>query len=146
MAFNAYAERANIMGTLDDLAGGRVWKTEVPGNFILPRDTNQRIRPYLLVRFARPFASARDRGIGNETKQPHIMPFTVTAFAGDPDSAELLAGAVGDKLVGWSPNGSAASPIKATGGYNFTVADTGSYPIRFAEAAFYTTVVNLSYA
>ena len=143
MSFDGKAERAAIMTRYSALAGGRGFKTEVPGTVTLPRFTDQRIKPYYVVRFATPFATERQRSIMGEAAQPHILAFTVLAYGGDADAAEALQVEVAKLSVGWQPTPN-ATPIKATGGYAQSVADTGSYPMRFLEMGFYRTIVNLT--
>ena len=144
MAIDGAAERAFIMSAagIGSFAGGRVWKTAVPDDVELPRDTAGRVRPYVIVRFSTPFAATRGRAIaGGEQSQPHIMSFTVTAYAGDADSADLTLSAVQNKLVGLiMPN---CGEIKANGGFSFPESDTSSKPSRYGVGSMFRVPINL---
>jgi hypothetical protein len=144
MALDGREERARIMTTLGTLAGGRVWKTAVPDHIGIPRDEDGKVVPYLVVKFSRPFSSTQGRSIaGGEKAQPHIMTFTVIAYAGDADSAEELIAEVQLRLVDLMASDS-STPIRSTGGFSFGESETGSKPTRFYEAGWFRTTLNLS--
>lgn len=145
MAIDGAAERAYIMDAttgIGSLAGGRVFKTAVPDDYVLPKFTDGKVKPYIVVRFSRPFASTRGRAIaGGEQSQPHIMSFTITAYAGDADSAEITMAAVQNKLVGLTPP--SAGFIQAKGGFSFPESESGAKPSRFGDGSFFSLTVNL---
>lgn len=145
MAIDGAAERAFIMSPttgIGALAGGRGFKTAVPDDYKIPRRADGKIKPYWVARFSRPFASTRGRSIaGGEQAQPHIMSFTVTAYAGDADSAENLIREIQNTLVGLTPPG--AGFIQSKGGFSFPESESGSKPTRFGEGSFFQLAINL---
>ena len=131
-------------GGIGGLAGGRVFKTKVPDDSELPRDSSGAVRPYVVVTFQSPFFSAQGRSVaGGEQKQPYIMPFMVTAFASDADAAEVLIDAVKVMLVGVQPT-TGSGVIQLVGGRSYDLADSDSRPTRFASLAWFKVFVNLS--
>ncbi|ALJ19584.1 hypothetical protein [Microbacterium sp. No. 7] len=143
MSHTGKAERAFIMSALAPFAGGRNFKTEVPDERDLPRLGNGRIRPYNVVTFQRPFRMASGAAVaGGEKKRPYMMPFMIFSYAGDPDTADELGGAVSEVLIDARPSDTAGR-IQCVGGFSYDQADTDSRPTRFAHAAWYRVHINL---
>jgi len=146
MGYTGKDERAFIMDAttgIGALAGSRVWKGEVPDPEQIERLASGGVKPYIVVTFQMPFPSKSGRSLaGGEKKQPYVMPFMVVSYAGDPDSAEELDGAVRDKLLDAIPSPT-AGPIAVQGGFTAPVKDTTSRPTRHAAGTWFDVLVNL---
>jgi hypothetical protein len=130
-------ERANIEDRLSELAGGRIWKTQVPDDVDLARETDGGVLPYIIMRFANPLSIAGGRSIASgEQQQPQQMTFTVSVIGGDADSVESTMAAVNRLLVDFHPSDS-ANKIRSRGGFAYPNGDTSSKPTRYQEAGFY---------
>lgn len=144
MSFDGAVERANIKAHLDGAAEGGV-HYGVDDADSLPRWEDGSVKPYIVLKFARPIASGKDRGAGvSERDQPHILPFAAGYFAADVETAMLGADEVLDRLLGFVPNPGNSTELKAIGGgYSYTQRDSMSRPTRFEEGSFFECVINL---
>lgn len=141
-SYDSMAERAAIMARLGTLAGGRVGKAH-PDAKKIERDEDGNALPYLVVRFGNPVPSARDRGLGGETTQPHAFPWTVSACGGVLDDVEELSAAVRRKMLGWIPNPPNTGQTKGGSGYSYSALDSEKRPARFEEGTYWTCAMNL---
>ena len=121
----------------------RVVETSAPDDVQLERTSDGTIKPYIVVTFQTPFASASGRSIaGGEQAQPHVMPFMVFAFAGDPKTARRLSAKIRVLLVGKRPS-ETAGDIKVEGGGQYDRADNDSRPSRYGSGSFCKVNVGL---
>ncbi len=140
--FTGEVETAWIMATLKTHCDGRAWETQVPDDVDLPRLTDGGVRPYIIARFAEPYASTRGRNIASDEQgQPHIFSFTILVIGADAGSVRNAMTDVRRDLVGKHPS-LTSTQLKATGGFAYPQADTGSRPTRFERAAFFRTTIN----
>lgn len=140
--FTGDEEEDWIIQQLKTLAGGRVWETQVPDDVDLERLTGGGVKPYIIVRFAEPSASAQGRNIATgEQGQPQLLSLTVIVVGGDADSVKHTSRAQRKLLVGAQPS-STATPLKSSGGFAYADAESGSSPSRFKRSTFYRTIIN----
>lgn len=144
MSFDGVAERRAINSRLGVLCGGRVYEG-LQDEVDLERYADGKIKPYLTIVYATPFASQKERGLGvGESGQPHILRMTVTAFGGDASDVGDTVGEVIKLLLDFEPNGANATPLESKGGFSFGRRDAQSKPTRFAQSAFFTTTINMN--
>lgn len=141
--FTGETEEETILAALKTLVGGRVWETQVPDDDELERLTDGGVKPYIIVRFAEPSASAQGRNIATgEQGQPQLLSFSVDVVGGDADSVKSTAREQRRLLVGMRPSGS-ATPIRSSGGQAYSNSEAGSRPTRFKRTTFYRTIFNV---
>lgn len=141
--FTGEEEEAWILATLTTLVGGRVWESQVPDEVDLARETDGGVKPYIIVSFAEPSASAQGRNIATgEQGQPQLLSFQVEIYGGDADSVKEAARDVRRLLVGAQPS-PAANPIRSSGGQSYSDSETASRPTRFKRVTFYRTIFNV---
>lgn len=140
--FTGEEEEDFILTTLKTLVGGRAWESQVDDDVDLERETDGGVKPYIIVRFAEPSASAQGRNIATgEQGQPQLLSFTVIVIGADADSVKRTSRQHRRLLVGVQPS-TTAMPIKSSGGQEYGSAETGSTPSRFKRATFYRTIIN----
>lgn len=141
--FTGEIEEDTILAALKTLVGGRVWETQVPDDDELERLTDGGVKPYIIVRFAEPSASAQGRNIATgEQGQPQLLSFSVDVVGGDADSVKATAREQRRLLVGLRPSDS-ATPIRSSGGQAYSNSEAGSRPTRFKRTTFYRTIFNV---
>lgn len=141
--FTGAAEMVWIRDALrENLYGGRAWVTAVPDDVELPLDEDGTPKPYYILSFATPFASTQGRNIaGGEKTQPHVLSFSVTAWAGSADDARDAMTEASRLLVDEQPS-LTSGQIKARGGTMFDEPAKDQRPTRYASAGFFRVVVN----
>jgi hypothetical protein len=141
MAVDGIAETANIITQLGTLCGGRVFDDIQDDNeSLLAADGS--VRPFIVVLSGDPYPTARDRGVGKEPTQPHVMAVSIICYGPNAQAAAAVAGAATNLLLGWSP-GATADQMKAAGGYRVTEKATQFRPSRSVRTRQMTTVLNL---
>lgn len=142
--FDGIAEGTNILAALSGLADGRV-STGLASNAAIPRDGFGNVSDYIVGKFSTPIATTTDRQlVASERSQPHVFAMTITGYSATSDGARDLAAAILNTLLGFSPNGSNATPLKATGGYAFTKLDASGAPVRYEQGVFLRTTINMA--
>lgn len=143
MSVSGIPERAAIMTRLvDNLAGGRVFKG------VLDSETHVRmlggqVKPYFAVIFSPPFPIPRSKTLNaGDTQTPHMLSCTVTAYAGDMDTAELASAAAGDLLRDWQPTPT-TGPLHCEAGYGSDNSDGRKKPTRYDVGLHFSVVINM---
>ena len=140
--FTGLDEQEQILDWLLEIIP-RVHETSVLDDDEVERYEDGSVKPYIVVTFQTPFASASGRSIaGGEQAQPHVMPFMVFAFAGDPKTARRLSAKIRVLLVGKRPSDTAGD-IKVEGGGQYDRADNDSRPSRYGSGSFCKVNVGL---
>jgi len=138
--FTGEVETEWILATLGAL--GNVYETEVSDAADLPRSGNL-VEPYIVVRFAAPFASAVGRNIATgEQGQPHTLSFTVIVGSGTAEWTRKTMNRVNKALTGKLASNT-SSPIKATGGLQYPTPAIGASPMRYQKAQFFRLDINV---
>ena len=80
---------------------------------MLPRYDGLLLRPYLLISFETPFASATDRAMAAlERDQPQTLRITTRVIGGHPTDVEIGNNAVVGRLMDWSPNPGSTTDLR----------------------------------
>lgn len=141
--FGLTERRATLARIKAGVAGGRVWQGAVPDEVGLPRDTDGRIAPHVVIDFGAPVATTAERNLAlPDAQQPYALPANVACIAGDADAAQALAAEVFGLLVDWQAS-SSADPWEAKGGYGTRRPATENTPTRYIEGLFMQCSVNM---
>jgi hypothetical protein len=139
------AECEWILTQLRTLCGGRVWEVRVPDDVEIPRkeDGSGGVKPYIIVSFASPTASAVGRNIAmGEKGQPHILTFTVKVVGAEMDDIKPVIRAAKDLITDGQPTDNSGR-IKLRGGFAYPADDPNSAPGRVQKAFFGRVYINL---
>ncbi len=137
-------EQAWIKAQLTPLCGGRVWETIVPDAELLEIQQDAKIQPYIVMNFAEPFSSQRERGIAQEEdQQPHIMSSSVAVYGSNMNDVQAVMKEVRKRLVGKAPS-SGSTTLRATGGFSYPGRDTGSTPTRVSKTLYLRNTIGVA--
>jgi hypothetical protein len=139
--YDGTLETTNIIARAKTLAGGRVFDG-IPDDTAMPVNPDGSVKPFLAVLTSDPVPTARDRGLGKEKSQPHIMAVSIACVASNGTDARNLAAAVTDLFLEWNPSDTADQMI-AAGGYSLPQNETGYVPSRIFRMRRFTVVLNL---
>lgn len=139
--FDGTAETEAIIARAATLAGGRIFDG-VPDDAAMPANPDGSVKPFIAVLTSDPVPTARGRGLGKETVQPHIMAVAFVCVTSNTTDSRNLAAAVTDLFLGWSPSATADEMI-AAGGQGFPLQATEYTPSRIVRTRRFTTVLNL---
>ncbi|UOE45883.1 hypothetical protein [Agromyces larvae] len=147
MSYDGNEEIDWILGPdgIGALAGGQVFETGVPDGTDLQRysATDPRLRPYIVARFATPFASTRGRAAGaGEDEQPHVLSFTIVVYGGVAADVRRTRAAVQRRLVDKRPSPT-SGVITSSGGFSYARTETEARPSRFESGMFGRVFINL---
>lgn len=143
MSVDGMHERDLIFTKVSTLVGGRVFRG-IPDAETHARFSNGDVRPYLAILFGTPFPTLLNVPFnGGESDVPHMMTFTITAYAGDGLIAERTSASVRNLLRDWSPIEQITTPIESGGGYSATTVDPNKKPSRFEEGSHFSFNINL---
>ena len=139
--FDGTVETAAVLAKLLPLCGGR-WFDMVPDDAVLATNPDGTIKPFGVLLRSIPAASARDRGLGGERAQPHILLLSVvieTAITVEPNT---MISAVMGSLLDFVPS-QQASGLKMAGSDMFPTVATATKPSRRVITIRFTTTINL---
>lgn len=143
MSVDGLPERAAIMARAKTIAGGRSTKG------VLDEETHQRFlagdaKPYFGFLFGTPTPAPRGASItGLDKDTPHMMMFTVAAYAGDPDLAERASSQMAALLRDWRPTVTTTT-ITGEGGSGTASNLSGQKkPSRFVEYSHWSFIINM---
>lgn len=139
--FDGAAETTAIIAHAASLAGGRIFDG-VPDDTAMPLNPDGSVKPFIAVLTSDPTPTARNRGLGKETVQPHIMAVSFVCVTGNATDSRNLAAAVTDLFLGWAPSATSDQMI-AAGGQGFPLQATNYTPSRIVRSRRFTTVLNL---
>ena len=140
--FTGGVEKTAIYDRIQDLAGGRVFRGQVPDGYDPPR-SDGKIKPYIIIRFAKPISAEINRGIAlTEQQQPHLLSGTITVCADDYDAADATSTAALQRLIGFRPSDT-SGVVRARGGVSWPVSDTSSRPTRYQDSFFFRVYLNV---
>lgn len=142
--FTGIAESDDITARLKTLAGGRVVE-DMPDDQQLPKDKAGFVKPFLIVYYGSPIPAPHDRALGvGERGQPHVLPINVDCCGPDGDTCKRMMGSVMDLLLDFQPNHGNATPLKASGGYQYTRRASQTRPSIFVKGVSFVTTINLA--
>lgn len=140
--FDGLAEADAILTRAKTLFGGRVIDGDVADDEPLALNTDGSVKPFGAVIFGSPIAAGTDRGLGDETTQPHILTVAMLSAARDAATARVGAAAFLRLFVGWHPSATAGE-MQAVQGYEFLTASTPTRPSRVNRVQHFKVTINL---
>lgn len=143
MTFDGVIEAGAITARLKTIPGVSVYDS-IPDDDSLERYSDGTVKPYVVTLYNVPytFTKTRQLAVGEEA-QPYLFAGTVEGTAGDGTTAFRLGGKILTTLMGFMPNGNAASAIKCPRNYNTIRRDEQSVPTRWSRGVYFETIINL---
>lgn len=124
----------------------KVYISEIPEDESLEYDERNVMRPFIVLSFGGPVASARGKGIVSVRRDPQIVFLTVDMYAPTSDIARKLKGKVINALLGYRVFSGAdqlTGELSFSGGMSYSRASNSVRPTQYIEAQSFQTVTNL---
>jgi hypothetical protein len=140
--FDGALESTAILTRAKTLFGGRVTEGLADDqNVALNSDLS--VRPFAAILFGEPVATGKDRNIGHESTQPHVLAVSFVLTARDSITARTMAADVLNLFMDWQPSASSGLMIPSGGGANFGTLASVNQPSRFIRMRNFRVEINL---
>lgn len=104
--------------------------------------TNGKLNPYLSIDYGTPVATALNRSLGTEEKQPYNIRVIVACVAGTSNLARQLSSKAARILTGFEPNVNSGA-LRLVGGGGYTIQFDASKPTLYVSELYMTFIDNL---
>lgn len=140
--FDGALESAAILTRAQTLFGGRVTEG-LADDQTVALNTDLSVKPFAAVLFGEPIATGKDRGIGFEAAQPHVLALSFVLTARDSATARSMAADVLNLFMDWQPSTTSGLMIPASGGASFGTIASVNTPSRFIRMRNFKVDLNL---
>ncbi|MET4703114.1 hypothetical protein [Frigoribacterium sp. UYMn621] len=140
--FDGAAESAAILAHAKTLFGGRVTEG-LADDETIALNSDSTVKPFAAILFGEPIASGKDRNLGREATQPHIVGVSFVLTARDSITARSMSADILNLFMDWQPTPTSGLMLPVGGGAAFGTIAASNVPSRFVRMRNFSVELNL---
>jgi hypothetical protein len=140
--FDGALESAAILNHAKTLFGGRVTEGLADDQEVA-LNADLSVKPFAAILFGEPIATGKDRGLGREATQPHIIPISFVLTARNSLTVRGMSADILNLFIDWQPSTTSGLMVPTGGGANFGTIASANVPSRFIRMRNFTVEINL---